>query len=67
MKITVNPNVLDRLRKEDEQTLIDMEKKFQGHLTFVADGHFHMEEFTITNEENNRVVYASTDTEKCDK
>jgi len=67
MKITVNPNVLERLRKEDEQTLVDMEKKFHGHLTFVADGHFHMEEFTITNEENNRVIYASTDNEKSDK
>lgn len=67
MKITVNPTVLDRLRREDEQALIAMEKKFQGHLTFVADPHFHTEEFTITNEETNRVVYASSDTDKSDK
>ncbi len=64
MKITVNPMVLDRLRKEDEQALIDMEKKFHGHLTFVSDPHFHMEEFSITNEEKGKVVYSSVDGEK---
>lgn len=64
MKITVNPTVLDRLRKEDEQTLIDMEQKFHGHLTFVSDPHFHMEEFTITNDQTNQVVYSSVENEK---
>jgi len=64
MKITVNPNVLERLRKEDEQALIAMEQKFQGHLTFVADGHFHMEEFTISNEETQQVIYSSTDSDR---
>ncbi len=64
MKITVNPTVLERLRSEDEQVLIDMEKKFHGHLTFVSDPQFHMEEFTITNEESTRVVYSSSDSDK---
>ena len=64
MKITVNPTVLDRLRREDEKTLIDMEKKFQGHLTFVADSHFHMEEFSITNDQTNKVIYSSVENEK---
>jgi ribonuclease G len=64
MKITVNPAVLDRLRREDEQMLIDMEKKFQGHLTFVSDPHLHMEAFTITNEQTHQVVYSSVDSEK---
>jgi hypothetical protein len=61
MKITVNPTVLDRLRREDEQTLVEMEHKFHGHLTFVSDPHFHMEEFTITNEQTAQVVYSSVD------
>jgi ribonuclease G len=64
MKITVNPVLLDRLRREDEQALIAMERKFHGHLTFVADQHFHMEEFAITNEENGRVVYSSVENDK---
>jgi ribonuclease G len=61
MKITVNPTVLDRLRREDEQTLIEMERKFNGHLTFVSDPHFHMEEFTITNEQSGQTVYSSVE------
>ena len=59
MRITVNPQVLDRLRKEDEQALIDMEQQFQGHLTFVSDSHFHIEEFTITNDDNGRILFSS--------
>ena len=61
MKITVNPTVLERLRREDEAALIEMEKKFNGHLTFVSDAHFHMEEFTITNDQTAQVVYSSVD------
>lgn len=61
MKITVNPTVLERLRREDEETLIAMEKKFHGHLTFVSDHNFHMEAFTITNETDGKIVYSSVD------
>lgn len=64
MKITVHPTVLDRLRREDEQDLVDMEKKFQGHLTFVSDPHYHVEEFTITNEQTGKVVYSSVESER---
>jgi ribonuclease G len=59
MRITVNPQVLDRLRKEDEQALLDMEQQFEGHLTFVSDSHFHVEEFTITNDDNGKVLFSS--------
>lgn len=64
MKITVNPAVLDRLRREDEETLIAMEKKFQGHLTFVSDPHLHIEEFTITNEQTKQVVFSSVENDR---
>ena len=47
IKISVNPSVLERLRSEDEQILVDMEEKFHGHLTFVANPNIHVEEFTI--------------------
>ena len=55
------PLVLDRLRKEDEQALIEMEKEFEGHITFVSDGHFHIEEFTITNDDNGKVLFTSAE------
>lgn len=64
MKISVNPTVLDRLRREDEEMLVAMEQKFHGHLTFMSDPHFHMEEFTITNEETKKVIYSSVENEK---
>lgn len=57
LKITVNPKVLERFRREDEQLLLNLEKKFDGHLTFVADPMMHMEDFTIVNEKKNRTLY----------
>jgi len=61
MRITVNPAVLDRLRKEDEAALVALEQKFDGHLTFVSDSHFHMEEFTITNDETGQQLFTSVE------
>lgn len=49
LKVVVHPLVLDRLRTEDEQLLIDMEKKYYGKLSFRADPAFHAEEFKIFN------------------
>ena len=49
LRIISHPDVLDRLRKEDEKILIEMEKKFFGKLTFRADPAFHAEQFKIVN------------------
>ncbi|KAF0174241.1 MAG: ribonuclease G, partial [Limisphaerales bacterium] len=49
LRVVSHPAVLDRLRKEDEQILIEMEKKFFGKLTFRADPAFHAEQFKILN------------------
>ncbi len=49
LRVVSHPTVLERLRKEDEQILIDMEKKFFGKLTFRADPVFHAEQFKILN------------------
>ena len=49
LRIISHPDVLDRLRKEDEKILIEMEKKFFGKLTFRADPAFHAEQFKIMN------------------
>ena len=47
-KIVVNPHVLERLRKEDEELLVEMERKFAGRLTFRSDPTFHHEQFVIS-------------------
>jgi len=57
VKITVNPMVMDRLRKEDEEELIGLEKKYGGRLTFKADGNLHMEQFTIHNAQSGELLY----------
>ena len=49
LRIISHPAVLDRLRKEDEQILIDMEKKFFGKLTFRGDPAFHAEQYKVLN------------------
>jgi ribonuclease G len=61
LRVTVHPNVLDRLRREDEDVLIALEKKHKARLTFVADGGLHVEEFKITNADTDEELYASVD------
>jgi ribonuclease G len=47
--IYVHPDVLARLRSQDEKLLIDLEKKFYGKLSFRSDAAFHLEQFKIVN------------------
>jgi len=53
LRIVVHPTVLDRLRTEDEQHLIEMEKRYFGKLSFRADTGMHAEQFKIVNVETN--------------
>src|SRR5437867_6740714 len=48
LRIYVHPEVLNRLRTEDEALLIELERKLQGKLSFRADPSFHFEQFKIT-------------------
>ncbi len=61
MRITVHPIVMERLRKSDENLLVDLEKKYGGHLAFVSDGHLHTEEFVISNPESHETYYSNID------
>jgi ribonuclease G len=61
VKITVNPAVMERLRKEDEAELINLERKYGGRLTFVSDGNMHMEDFTIVHAQTNEELYSSVE------
>jgi ribonuclease G len=47
LKVIVNPHVLQRLRSEDEELLIEIERKYEGRLTFRGDPAYHHEKFTI--------------------
>jgi len=49
LRIFVHPEVLQRLKTEDEKMLVEMEKRLQGKLSFRSDPALHHEEFKITN------------------
>ena len=48
IKVVVNPQVLQRLRTEDEELLVEIERKYEGRLTFRADPNYNQEQFMIT-------------------
>jgi ribonuclease G len=52
-RIVVHPDVLKRLRTEDEEHLIEIERRYEGRLTFVSDPSFHREKFIITDPQTN--------------
>ena len=47
LMIVVNPTVFNRLRTEDEELVIQMEKQYFGKLSFRSDASYHYEEFRI--------------------
>jgi hypothetical protein len=49
--------IMERLRKEDEQVLINLEKRCATHLTFVSDVNLHIEDFRITHGQTGEVFY----------
>ncbi|MEI9999959.1 MAG: Rne/Rng family ribonuclease, partial [Verrucomicrobiota bacterium] len=49
VRVMLNAEVLDRLKREDEEILIDLERKFQGRLSFRVNPKFHFEEFKLVN------------------
>ena len=54
LRIVVNPNVLDRLRREDEDLIINFEKKYLVKLEFRAETAFHAKQFMILDANNNQ-------------
>ncbi len=57
LRVTVNPSVLDRLRSEDEDMLVELENKFGAHMAFVSDHNIHVENFRVVNAETNEELY----------
>jgi len=48
IKVIVNPELLNRLRTEDEDLLVDIERRYGGRLSFKPDPSMHREKFVIT-------------------
>lgn len=48
IRVIVNPQVLQRLRTEDEELLVEIERKYAGRLAFRPDPTYHHEQFLIT-------------------
>jgi ribonuclease G len=59
LQIVVHPTVLERLRREDEEFLMDLQKRFEGRLTFKSDPAKHVEYFSINNAQTGEVLYSS--------
>lgn len=49
IKIIVHPDLLNRLRTEDEELLLDIERRYSARLSFRADPNVHHEKFSILN------------------
>ncbi len=49
VKVIVHPDLLNRLRSEDEEHLVDIERRYSGRLSFRSDPTYHQEKFVIVN------------------
>ena len=58
VKVAVHPSVLERLRTEDEDLLVELEQRYHGHLSFLANAGLHIEEFVIAHAETGEELYA---------
>jgi ribonuclease G len=59
LQVVVHPTILERLRREDEQLLIDLETKHGGRLSFKSDPSRHVESFLIRNAKTDDILYTS--------
>ena len=48
IRVILNPDVLKRLKEEDEELLVELERRYAGRLLFRGDATFHHEKFVIT-------------------
>lgn len=56
LKILLHPVVLERVRKEDETLLLEIEETYKVKLSFRADPNYHVENFKIINHETGKEV-----------
>lgn len=61
LKINVHPMVLDRLRKSDEDILIELEEQYNAQLIFHSEPQLHIEEYSICSSKSGEVYYSNID------
>jgi len=61
LQVIVAPSVLDRLRKEDEAFLVELQRRYTGRLTFKSELHRHPEAFSIVDGDTSKVLYSVGD------
>ena len=54
--VTVHPDVMQRLRSEDGELLVGLERKYQARLTFRSDTTFTREQFSVANAANGEEI-----------
>jgi ribonuclease G len=47
-RVILNPDVLKRLKEEDEELLVELERRYASRLTFRGDPTYHHERFIVT-------------------
>ncbi len=47
-RVILNPDVLKRLKQEDDESLVELERRYAGRLLFRGDATYHHEKFVIT-------------------
>lgn len=57
LQVHIAPAVLDRLRSEDEQALVDLQGQYAGRLTFKSEPQRHPESFAIA-DASGKMLYA---------
>ncbi len=55
-KVVIHPEVLQRLRTEDEDLLVDLERRYEARLTFRTDPQGSLEKFTVLDATTNQEV-----------
>jgi len=58
IRVIVNPEVLNRLKTEDEELLVEIERKYEGRLTFRSDPSYHHEKFLVLDGTTNQEMRA---------
>ncbi|MFN2508017.1 MAG: ribonuclease E/G [Chthoniobacterales bacterium] len=48
IRVILNPDVLRRLKEEDEELLVELERRYAGRLMFRGDPTYHHEKFLVT-------------------
>jgi len=59
LQAVVHPAVLERLKREDEQYLLDIEAKYNAQLTFKSDPNRHIECFSILDPATGEILYSN--------